>query len=69
MNELYTFKGFRVINTGDDPSKVSTNIIVQKKVGDEWERVAGFNSLSDDYAYSNARDLAQRMARNALTIG
>ena len=36
------------------------NIQVQVKTGDTWELYHGFNSLSDDYAYTNAMEAASR---------
>lgn len=55
----------RVIVTDEDPSKVASNVIVQKLENGEWVRACGFNSLSDDYAYSNAREAAQRIAKRS----
>ena len=39
---------------------ITLNIQVQVKTGDTWELYHGFNSLSDDYAYTNAMEAASR---------
>lgn len=61
-NVLYDFGSHRVINTGRSPMEVANNIIVQELTADGWRDVRGFNSLSDDYAYTNAREAAERRA-------
>ena len=42
----------------------SDDIIVEKLDGDVWVKVAAFNSLSDDYAHSNAKDFAFKLSRS-----
>lgn len=49
----------RVISLGD-PFHNRYDIQVQVKDKDSWELYHGFNSLSDDYAYNNAREAASR---------
>jgi hypothetical protein len=49
----------RVVNMGD-PFSVSCDIVVEIKENDQWEFYCGFNSLSDDYAYTNAAAAAGR---------
>ena len=52
----------RVISLGD-PFHNVYDIQVQVKDKDSWELYHGFNSLSDDYAYTNAREAAGRAIR------
>ena len=47
----------RVISKGD-PIQHSKNIHVERLLDGVWIQVQGFNSLSDDYAYTNAREVA-----------
>lgn len=62
MKVIYDFKNARVINNGTDPG-TANNIIVQIKDGDGWKDVGSHNSLSDDYAYTSARDSALHHAK------
>lgn len=59
---IYDREDFRVINNGESPQE-TFNIIVQRKIGNEWKEAASFNSLSDDYAYTNARECCDRLKR------
>lgn len=52
----------RVISLGD-PFHNVYDIQVQVKDKESWELYHGFNSLSDDYAYTNAREAAGRAIR------
>jgi L-ascorbate metabolism protein UlaG (beta-lactamase superfamily) len=55
----------RVVLTGD-PRLVARDVIVQQKGADgAWVEIGGYNSMSDDYAYTNARDHAKRVATGA----
>lgn len=58
---------FRAILTDLDPSKHDRNIFVQEAVNEGgvggWVDRGGYNSLSDDYAYTNARDDVERRAK------
>jgi hypothetical protein len=49
----------RVVSLGDPYTQVA-DIVVEIKAGNQWEYYAGFNSLSDDYAYTNAKEAAGR---------
>lgn len=57
---IHDFGPVRVIRNGKDPREVSADILVQEKIEGDWCTVCGFNSCSDDYAYTNARDAALR---------
>lgn len=50
----------RVTNTGDPWA--GEDIIVERKVGDTWERVYGTNSMSNDWAYTESHRIASRAA-------
>ena len=47
----------RTINSGD-PFKDQYDLIVEVLVDDKWTYYQGFNTLSNDYAYSEARAAA-----------
>lgn len=47
----------RTINSGD-PFKDQYDLIVEVLVDDKWTIYQGFNTLSNDYAYSEARAAA-----------
>ena len=55
MRIIHNYGLVRVISLGD-PFNNTYNIQVQVKTGDTWELYHGFNSLSDDYAYTNAKE-------------
>ncbi len=59
MRIVHDYGLVRVISLGD-PFKNSYDIQVQVKTDDVWNLYHGFNSLSDDYAYTNAREAAGR---------
>lgn len=58
---------FRALSTDADPTKGGSNILVQEAVSTDgvggWVDRGGYNSLSDDYAYSNAREHVDRLAK------
>jgi hypothetical protein len=43
-----------------DPFNVANDIIVEVLLNGAWEFYQGFNSLSDDYAFTNAREAAEK---------
>lgn len=51
------------INTEADPFKVAHDVVVEVLVDGQWTKHAGFNSLSNDYAYSSANEAAIRYMR------
>ena len=61
MRIVFDYGLVRVISLGD-PFNNSADIQVQiRDNSDEaWQFYCGFNSLSDDYAYTNAREAAGR---------
>lgn len=52
----------RIVSTGLDPRINGSDINVEVRDSDTspWEFYCGFNSFSDDYAHTNARDAAGR---------
>jgi hypothetical protein len=60
MRVSQDFGQVRIVYLGE-PMDYASNILVQTLEADgTWKRYAGFNSLSDDYAYTNAREAADR---------
>jgi hypothetical protein len=53
------FGKVRIVHDGS-PFEVSYDIRVEWLVDGEWKLYQGFNSLSDDYANTNAREAAGR---------
>ena len=49
---------YRVI-TRPPVSQFSDTVFVQRWMGADWKDVRSFNTLSDDYAYTNAREDAE----------
>jgi len=52
----------RIVGTGLDPRVTGSDINVEFRDSDAspWEFYCGFNSFSDDYAHTNAREAAGR---------
>jgi len=50
------------INYDGSPFDVAYDVKVEQLSDGEWKMVSGFNSLSDDYAYTNAANAARRIA-------
>ena len=62
MRVVSDFGLVRVISTGLDPRVTGSDINVEFRDSntDPWQFYCGFNSFSDDYAYTNAREAAGR---------
>lgn len=52
----------RVITEGS-PFEVASDVKVQILRNDVWETIRGFNSLSDDYALTNAQNYAVQVSK------
>ena len=52
------------INYDGSPFDVAYDVKVEQLIEGEWKMVRGFNSLSDDYAYTNANNAARSIASN-----
>ena len=50
------------INYDGSPFNVAYDVKVEQLINGVWAVVRGFNSLSDDYAYTNANDAARSIA-------
>jgi hypothetical protein len=61
---LGVYGQYRAISNGKSATGAD-DIEVQAMVGDEWVAMKTFNSISDDYAYLNAREWAERLAQSA----
>jgi len=65
MYVMHDYGLVRIVREGD-PFTKAFDIVVQFRENTEsdWEMYHGFNSLSDDYAYTNAREAAGRCVKN-----
>lgn len=54
---LANYGKFRVVTR---PSATHDSVFVQGWTGSTWKDLQSFNVMSDDYAYTNAREAAQR---------
>lgn len=59
MRIAHDFGLVRIVHDGDPMSK-AYDIRVEWMQNGQWELYHGFNSLSDDYAYTNSREAAGR---------
>ena len=59
MRVARDFGKVRIVHDGS-PFDVAYDIRVEWLVNDEWVLYRGFNSLSDDYAHTNASEAASR---------
>ena len=61
MYVMHDYGLVRIIREGD-PFTKAFDIVVQfrENLDSDWQMYHGFNSLSDDYAYTNAREAAGR---------
>ena len=58
MRVAHDFGLVRIVHLGD-PMEHASDIVVETLEADgTWKRYQGFNSLSDDYAHTNAREAA-----------
>ncbi len=55
----------RAVTLDVDPKTGGDDVIIQVKDPNGWRDGRGFNSISDDYAYTNARDEAIRIERES----
>ena len=66
------FGSVRIVHDGS-PFDTAYDVKVEWLVDGEWELYHGFNSLSDDYAFTNSREAAGRAikklaARSAVAL-
>ena len=58
MRIAHDFGLVRIVHLGS-PMEHASDIVVETQEDDgTWKRYAGFNSLSNDYAHTNAREAA-----------
>ena len=62
MRVIHDYGLVRVVSLGN-PFNLTYDIEVQCQRDGEWHLYQGFDSLSDDYAYTNAREAAGRAIR------
>jgi hypothetical protein len=59
MYVAHDFGPVRIVHDGS-PFDVAYDVKVEWLVDGKWELYHGFNSLSDDYAFTNSREAAGR---------
>jgi hypothetical protein len=59
MRVAHDWGKVRIVHLGS-PFEHASDIIVEVMRDGAWERYAGFNSLSDDYAFTNSKEAAGR---------
>lgn len=60
MRVAHDWGKVRIVHLGS-PMEHASDIVVETLEADgTWKRYAGFNSLSDDYAFTNSREAAGR---------
>lgn len=60
MRVAHDWGKVRIVHLGS-PMEHASDIVVETLEDDgTWKRYAGFNSLSDDYAFTNSREAAGR---------
>lgn len=61
--------GVRVVELAADPRQADDLEVQELTAGSEWQRVVGFNTLSNDYAFTSARQCAEDLARRKAAAG
>lgn len=60
MRVAHDFGKVRIVHTGRPAAPfVDDDILVETLVDGKWKFYRSFNSLSDDYAHTNAREAAE----------
>jgi len=62
MRVFRDYGNVRIVTEGS-PFEVASDVKVQTLKNDVWETIRGFNSLSDDYALTNAQDYAMKFIK------
>lgn len=62
---LATYGDRHRVITRPPAREYGNTVFVQELRGAEWQDVCSYNTLSDDYAYSNARDTAKRLSQRS----
>jgi len=56
----------RIVYHPVSAARSGDDVVIEQRVDGRWIRASGFNSLSDDYAYTNAQASANRLAEQLL---
>ncbi len=57
------------INYQGNAMQEAYDVKVEQLINGEWKMVRGYNSMSDDYAFTNAKEYAQDLAiTSRLTV-
>jgi hypothetical protein len=67
MRVAQDFGPVRIVHDGS-PFDVAYDIKVEWLVDGEWQLYHGFNSLSDDYAFTNSREAAGRAIKKLAAL-
>lgn len=59
------FGDVRIVSMGS-PFEVMNDLRVEALENGQWKMIAGFNTLSDDYAYTNANEAVIRYQTRKL---
>jgi hypothetical protein len=60
MRVAHDFGLVRIVHLGSPMDHASDIVVEILQADGTWKRYAGFNSLSDDYAFTNSREAANR---------
>ena len=60
MRVAHDFGLVRIVHLGSPMDHASDIVVEILQAEGTWKRYAGFNSLSDDYAFTNSREAANR---------
>ena len=60
MSIAHDFGLVRIVHLGSPMDHASDIVVETQEADGTWKRYAGFNSLSDDYAYTNSQEAAGR---------
>ena len=69
MSILHDYGLVRIVRDGDPFSRAyDLRVEFRNDPDSAWELYHGFNSLSDDYAYTNAREAAGRCIKQLAAV-
>ena len=60
MRVAHDFGLVRIVHLGSPFDHASDIVVETQETDGTWKRYAGFNSLSDDYAFTNSKEAAGR---------
>jgi hypothetical protein len=63
MTQETVYEDLGLVRIRSVPAQWGHDLIVEHQKDGRWERSIDFNTMSDDYAYSNAREHARELTR------